>query len=318
MRQAGRCLPEYRAMKEKYSFLEMVQNPELAAEVTLQPIRRFDFDAAILFSDILVVPEGMGQGYRFREEGGIAMSFALNTKADVERLAPEAVVERLQYVRAGLGLCKKALGQRTALIGFAGAPWTLANFMLEGGSAEEFTKAKRLFYSDRALFDALLEKLTLAVTEYLRMQVEAGVDAIQIFESLGGVLAGSDLEAASTQWIKRIISELKSQVPVIVFCRGSHDNWKVVAETGAQVIGVDWTVPLSQVYAQLPSGLGVQGNLDPLLLTTTPEIVARETGKLLNEMRGCRGHIFNLGHGVPPDATLENLGALVTTVREFV
>src|SRR5229473_963488 len=163
MRQAGRALPEYRALKEKYSFLQLVQTPELAAEATLQPIRRFDFDAAILFSDILVVAEGLGQPYQFRDEGGIEMEFLLNSAADIERLEPAAVTDRLQYVAKALALTKSALGGRTALLGFAGSPWTLANFMMEGGSTREFTKAKQLFYADRPLFDRLCEKLSQAV-----------------------------------------------------------------------------------------------------------------------------------------------------------
>ena len=164
MRQAGRALPEYRALKEKHTFLELVQTPELAAEVTLQPIRRFDFDAAILFCDILVVAEGLGQRYQFRDKGGIQMEFLLESAADIDRLEVEAVTERLQYVAKALPLVKSALGGRTALIGFAGSPWTLANFMIEGGGVKEYTKAKALFYSDPPLFARLLEKLTQAVS----------------------------------------------------------------------------------------------------------------------------------------------------------
>src|SRR5207249_598298 len=189
MRQAGRALPEYRALKETHSFLEMVQTPELAAEVTLQPIRRFDFDAAIFFSDILVVSEGLGQRYEFSDRGGIEMEFTLKTAADIDRLEPAAVTDRLQYVAAALSLLRAQLGERTALIGFAGSPWTLANFMLEGGGVKEYSKAKALFYSDPALFRRLLEKITRAVTDFLQMQIAAGVDAVQIFDSLGGVLS---------------------------------------------------------------------------------------------------------------------------------
>jgi uroporphyrinogen decarboxylase len=192
MRQAGRALPEYRTLKQKHTFLELVQTPELAAEVTLQPIRRFDFDAAILFSDILVVAEGMGQRYQFRDRGGIEMEFLLKTAADVGRLEVEAVTERLQYVAKALPLIKSALQGRTALIGFAGAPWTLANFMVEGGGVKEYTKAKALFYSDQPLFTRLLEKLTQAVTRFLQLQIDAGADVVQIFDSLGGVLSEGD------------------------------------------------------------------------------------------------------------------------------
>lgn len=318
MRQAGRVLPEYRELKEKYSFLELVQHPELAAAVTLQPIRRFGFDAAILFSDILVIAEALGQAYRFRDQGGIEMAFALHTARDIERLETAAVSERLQYVAGAVTLAKEALGGRTALIGFAGSPWTLANFMLEGGSAREFTKAKALFYTDRVLFEQLLEKLTVAVTEYLQMQIAAGVDAVQIFDTLGGSLADNSFAAASASWMTRIVRELQGRVPVIVFSKGAHGNWPALAQTGAQVLGLDWNASLAGLRAVLPKKIGLQGNLDPFVLTTTPAVVAAEAGRILEEMRGEKGFIFNLGHGVPPTAKLENIESLVTTVRNFV
>ena len=222
MRQAGRCLPEYRTLKQKYSFLELVQTPELATEVTLQPIRRFDFDAAILFSDILVVAEAMGQGYHFREKGGVEMDFALQSAEDISRLTPEAVTEHLQYVSQALGLIKNELGDKTALLGFCGSPWTLANFMLEGGSAKEYTKAKRLFYTDPSAFALLFEKLTQALVSFLKLQTKAGVDAIQIFDSLAGVLPGNAYESASDNWIRQIVSNLDGEVPVILFPRACY------------------------------------------------------------------------------------------------
>ena len=317
MRQAGRALPEYRVLKQKYTFLEMVQTPDLATEVTLQPIRRFGFDAAILFSDILVVCEGLGQRYEFRDQGGIEMEFLLNSAADVERLEVSALTERLRYVAKALFQIKAALGEKTALLGFAGSPWTLANFMLEGGGVKEYTKAKALFYSEPQLFSRLLEKLAQAVTDYLQLQIDAGVDALQIFDSLGGVLSDGNFVAASAQWMKQIIASLKGQVPVIVFSKGAHGNWQSLAETGAQVIGVDWNVRLSDVRSRLPKNVGVQGNLDPFLLTTTPATVAQETQRILTDMRGQPGHIFNLGHGVPPNGRLENIESLVQTVKEF-
>src|SRR5208283_2332733 len=203
----GRALPEYRELKEKHSFLELIQSPELAAEVTLQPVRRFGFDAAILFSDILVVAEGLGQGYKFRDGGGIQMDFALRTIADIERLDERAVAERLQYVPQALRLVKAALGDRTALLGFAGSPWTLATFMMEGGSAESYTRARDLFHKDRKTFCALMEKLTVAITAYLQMQIHAGVDALQIFDSHGGLLAPADFREASGRWMREIISQ---------------------------------------------------------------------------------------------------------------
>lgn len=315
MRQAGRALPEYRALKEKHTFVELVQTPELAAEVTLQPIRRFDFDAAILFSDILVVAEGMGQRYQFRDRGGIEMDFLIKSAADIDRLQPEAITERLDYVARALPLIKSALTGRTALIGFAGSPWTLANFMIEGGGVKEYTKAKALFYSDHALFSRLLEKLTRAVTDFLHLQIDAGVDAVQIFDSLGGVLSEGNFAPASCRWIKQIIAGLKGRVPVIVFSKGTHGNWDDLVQTGAQVLGMDWNVSLAQAARLLPAEVAVQGNLDPFLLCTTPETVATETRRLLDQMLGRSGHIFNLGHGVPPNARLENIQSLVETIR---
>jgi uroporphyrinogen decarboxylase len=315
MRQAGRCLPEYRALKEKYTFLQLVQTPELAAEVTLQPVRRFDFDAAILFSDILVVAEAMGQGYHFRDKGGIEMEFTLQSAEDIERLQPEAVAERLQYVAQALPLIKDTLGSRTALLGFSGSPWTLANFMLEGGSAKEYTRAKRLLFTEPELFDLLSEKLARAVTSFLQLQIDSGVDAIQIFDSLAGVLPGNAYERASAYWIRQIVSALKGDVPVIVFAKGCHSNWAALVDTGADVLGIDWTIRLADLRTRVPASVGIQGNLDPFLLTTTPQIVAAETRTSLNEMRRRDGYIFNLGHGVPPSAKLENIEALVATIR---
>jgi uroporphyrinogen decarboxylase len=317
MRQAGRALPEYRKLKEKYSFLELVQTPELAAEVTLQPVRRFGFDAAIFFSDILVVSEAMGQGYRFRDKGGIEMEFTLDSAEDIDALDASAVTERLQYVAKALPVIKTELGGRTALLGFAGSPWTLANFMLEGGSAKEYSKAKALYYSDPKLFSRLMEKLTQAVIDFLLLQINAGVDAVQIFDSLGGVLAASAYEAASSRWIEQIIDGLRGRVPVIVFAKGVHSNWGALVRTGAKALGLDWTLHIENVQMRLPDKMAVQGNLDPFVLTTTPEIAARETQSILKAMRGRSGHIFNLGHGVPPNAKLECIESVVTTVRSF-
>ena len=323
MRQAGRALPEYRKLKEKHSFLELVQMPELAAEVTLQPIRRFDFDAAILFSDILVVAEGLGQKYRFDENNGIQMDFALRSAADIARLDANALSERLQYVPRALKLVKNALGDRTALIGFAGSPWTLATFMMEGGRAERYTRALTLFREDRKTYFALAEKLTEATIVYLKMQIAAGVDALQIFDSHGGQLAPTEFQEASGCWMKEIISRLEPQTsspkpPIIIFSPGTHANWDDLLATDANVLGIDWQFSLAQARKLLPGNIGLQGNLAPTLLSdSTPEVVAAETSRLLEDMRGRKGYIFNLGHGVPPAAKLENIAALVGTVRNF-
>lgn len=318
MRQAGRALPEYRKLKEKYNFLQLVQNPELAAEVTLQPVRRFGFDAAILFSDILVIPEAMGQPYRFHDKKGIEMDFAVRTRADIGRLSVERVTKRLQYVNKALRLLRKELGKRTALIGFSGSPWTLATFMMEGGSAKKYTRALALFREDPRAFRALANKLTEAVAEYLKMQIAAGVDAVQIFDSHGGYLSANQFQAASGQWMKQVVSALGGQVPVIVFSLGTHHNWNDLVATGADVLGIDWQFPLREAQNLVPLNVALQGNLAPSLLANgTPDEVVCATSRVLVEMLARPGHIFNLGHGLPPTAKLENIQALVDTVQKF-
>jgi uroporphyrinogen decarboxylase len=315
MRQAGRYLPEYRALKAKSSFLEMVRTPALAAEVTLQPLRRFALDAAILFSDILVIPEALGQGYRFRDAGGIEMEFRLETRAQVDAFAPaDAIPERLRYVADTLALLKKELAGSRALLGFGGSPWTLATYMVEGGSSDEFERIKQLFYTERATFDALLEKITAALIAYFQMQIAAGVDAIQIFDSWGGIIAGPDYEAASLRWIRQIVAALPRDFPVILYAKGTAPHLSDQAFTGIRVLSVDWTNDLAIVRRTLPGNIAVQGNLDPVLLNTTPDIVRHEAGRLLESMRGTVGHIFNLGHGIMPHAKIECMQALVDTV----
>jgi uroporphyrinogen decarboxylase len=315
MRQAGRYLPEYRELKAKSSFLEMVRTPELATEVTLQPLRRFALDAAILFSDILVIPEALGQGYHFRDQGGIAMEYRIDTRAQIDALAPaEAVLEKLNYVAATLERLRRELAGQKALLGFGGSPWTLATYMVEGGSSDDFDRIKVLFYTDRPAFEALLEKLTAALVVYFQMQIRAGADAIQIFDSWGGIIAGADYEAASLKWIRRIIAALPTDFPVILYAKGTAPHVPDQAFSGARVLSLDWTSDLAIVRRALPANVAVQGNLDPVLLNTTPDIVRRETGRLLESMRGASGHIFNLGHGIMPSAKIECVQALVDTV----
>jgi uroporphyrinogen decarboxylase len=317
MRQAGRYLPEYRELKARHSFLEMVRTPELAAEATLQPLRRFALDAAIIFSDILVLPEALGQGYKFREEGGIAMEFRLENRAQLDRLDPARAIARLGYVAQALKLVKTDLKGEKALLGFGGSPWTLATYMVEGGSSENFSRIKELFFTDRAFFNALMEKLTAALIEYFLMQIRAGVDAIQLFDSWGGIIAGQDYEAASLRWMREIIAALPRDFPVILYAKGTATQLTDLAFSGAAVLGVDWTVDLGIVRRLVPDNIALQGNLDPVLLNTTPDIVRRETTRLLENMRGARGHIFNLGHGIMPQAKLECMQALVDTVTQW-
>ena len=278
MRQAGRYLPEYRELKARHGFLSMVRTPELAAEVTLQPLRRFALDAAILFSDILVIPEALGQPYLFRDEGGIAMEFRLDSRALIDGLAAAAAVpERLAYVGEALALVKRQLAGQRALLGFGGSPWTLATYMVEGGSSEDFSRIKALFYTDRPAFDALMTRLTDALAEYFRMQIRSGADAIQVFDSWGGIVAGADYEAASLQWIRRLVAALPPGFPVILFAKGTYPHIAAQARTGVRAISCDWTVDLSAARALLGPSVALQGNLDPVLLNTAPQIVRRET-----------------------------------------
>lgn len=317
MRQAGRYLPEYRALKEKYSFLELAQTPELALEVTMQPLRRFPLDAAILFSDILVIPEALGQGYHFREQGGIAMNYELDSVDKIESLDPSAVEEKLAYVADALKLIKDELAGEKALLGFAGSPWTLATYMVEGGSSKDFKKIKSLFYTDPKAFDQLMSKLTQALIDYLRMQKAAGADAVQIFDSWGGILSGDDYEAASLRWIAEIVSALKEEIPIIIYAKGTIPHLMRQSATGAKAIAVDWTIPIREAANLVPANVAIQGNLDPVILDTSPEIVSRKSNDILQAMADRPGHIFNLGHGILPTARIENMEALVDTVVNF-
>ncbi|HVU24277.1 MAG TPA: uroporphyrinogen decarboxylase [Opitutus sp.] len=326
MRQAGRYLPEYRALKAKSSFLEMVRTPALAAEVTLQPLRRFPgIDAAILFSDILVIPEALGQPYHFRDEGGIAMEFALSTRAQIDALAPaSAIPERLAYVADALVLLKKEIAALPAsdagiraLLGFGGSPWTLATYMVEGGSSQDFSRILALFRSDRATFDALLEKLTAALITYFQLQVRSGADAIQIFDSWGGIVAGPDYEAASLRWIRAVVAALPPGFPVILYAKETAQHHLDQAASGIRVLSVDHTSDLPALARQLAGRCAVQGNLGPAVMTTTPDRVRRDAAALLTAMRGLPGHIFNLGHGITPEAKIECVEALVATVTAW-
>jgi uroporphyrinogen decarboxylase len=315
MRQAGRALPEYRKLKEKYTFLQLAQTPELAAEVTLQPIRRFGFDAAIIFSDILVIPEAMGQGYRFRETGGVEMDTPVRTHSDIEKLSVEAVAEKLSYVTDAIRLVRAELGNDTGLLGFAGSPWTLANFMLDGGSVKTHTGGLKLFREDRGAFELLCEKLSIAITQFLHAQIDAGVDAVQLFDSHGGLLPDNDFHATSGIWMKEIIASLDSRVPVIVFSKGARD-WQSLSQTGADAVGIDHGMSLREARRILPRKVALQGNLPPeCLVDETPDQVSARVAQLLSDMRGRDGYIFNLGHGVLPASRLENVEAILNTIR---
>ncbi len=317
MRQAGRYLPEYRALKEKYSFLEMAKTPELALEVTMQPLRRFALDAAILFSDILVIPEALGQGYHFKDEGGIAMDYALESESQIDALDPSSIDEKLDYVAKALALIKSELGESKMLLGFGGSPWTLATYMLEGGSSKNFEKTKELFYSNRRVFDKLMEKLCSSLVDYFKMQALAGADALQIFDSWGGILSGNDYENASLKWIRLLIDELDNSIPIILYAKGTSPHLEKQAEARPKAIAVDWTIPIINAASIIPVNIAIQGNLDPVILNTTPEIVRAQTLRILEAMKNRAGHVFNLGHGILPTARIENMETMIETVTSF-
>jgi uroporphyrinogen decarboxylase len=317
MRQAGRSLPEYRALKEGYKFTELVQNPELAAEVTLQPIRRFGYDAAVIFSDILVIAEAMGQKYELMEQGGVKMDFELNSKADVDKLDPTRVLDHIGYTPEAIKVTRKELGNERAIIGFAGSPWTLASFMVEGGSSRDNLRSRSMLYNEPKLFHALLEKITEATITYLKAQIEAGADVIQLFDSQGGTLAPNKFWEISGRWMQQIVEELKDEVPTIVFARNVHHNWAKVVQTGANVLGIDWSIDLRETADTIPGDVAVQGNIDPAVLIARPDAAAAEAARICETMRGRDGFIFNLGHGVPPDADIEAIQAVTKTVQNF-
>lgn len=317
MRQAGRYLPEYRALKKKHTFLEMVKTPDLAMEVTLQPMKRFSLDAAIIFSDILIIPEAMGLPFTFRDKGGISMAFAVDTEDKVSALKTSGIAEKLQYVSDALKLTRAELGDEKALIGFGGSPWTLASYMVEGGSSGSYTVIKRMFYARPELFDSLLSKITQALIEYFHAQIKTGIDVIQIFDSWAGVLSEHNYWDASAKYIARIIKSLKGKVPVILYPKGAHTWIKPLKKVDADVIGVDWTIPISRFYDNLGGKCAVQGNLDPALMSTEPEIVKSETVRIVRDFNNRGGHIFNLGHGILPDARIECMEALVEAVQTY-
>jgi uroporphyrinogen decarboxylase len=312
MRQAGRYLPEYRALKQKHSFVEMVRTPTLAAEVTLQPLRRFPLDAAIIFSDILIVPEAMGQPYRFKEEGGIAMEYTLDSADKIAQLDENHVAENLNYLGDALGIVRQELGGKTALLGFAGAPWTLAAYMVEGGSPAHSPAIARLAQNEPGQFEKLMRKLTRAVTECLRLQVAAGADAVQIFDSWGALCPAEHYEKWSLSWIKEIIAALPPKTPVIFFAKGMAQHATALQATGAKVLSLDQSVDLAAFRRAHPN-IATQGNLEPELLAGEPDQVRTATSELLRLVTG-PGHIVNLGHGITPQAKIECVAALVETV----
>ena len=316
MRQAGRYLPEYRALRERHSFLELVKTPELAVEVALQPMRRFALDAAIVFSDILITPEALGQPYHFRDAGGIGMAFRLESAADIQRLAPpEGIAERLAYLPEALRQLRAELGPDRALLGFAGCPWTLACYMAEGGSAHPFTRIHALRKAEPVAFGQLMETLSAAATELCRLQLRAGADAVQLFDSHGADCAPADYEACSLRWNRDIIRELQPEGRVIFYAKGVGSQVRALASLGADALSLDETVDLAAFREAAPEVPCLQGNLDPRMPEGEPEAIAEATRRLRGALGG-RGHILNLGHGITPQARVETVEALVRAATE--
>lgn len=314
MRQAGRYLPEYRELKKKHNFITMVQTPEIAAEVTLQPIERFSLDAAIIFSDILVIPEALGQGYHFRDTGGIGMDYRLDSHKKISALDGNYIAEKLSYVASSISLTRSHIGAEKALIGFSGSPWTLACYMVEGGSCKEFTEIKRLAWNQPEQFESLMNTLTEAIVEYLHLQIDAGADAIQIFDSWAALCPLAHYENWSLSWIRKIINSLDNRVPVILFAKGMTDKAEKLSSTGATALSIDWTVDLNEIRRHVHRKIALQGNLDPAVLTTTPEITRLESRRILDENSNQPGFIFNLGHGMLPNAKIDCVEAMIKEV----
>ena len=323
MRQAGRYLPEYRKIRQQAgSFMSLCTNPELACEVTLQPLRRFPLDAAILFSDILTIPDAMGLGLYFSEGEGPKFERTIESQASVDALPRPDPCLSLAYVMDAVSLIRRELDGDVPLIGFSGSPWTLATYMVEGGSSKNFGKIKAMIYDQPATAHALLAKLADSVTDYLNAQIEAGVQAVQIFDSWGGALSESTFNDFSLQYVQRIVAGLNpapdgSRVPVIVFCKGCNGHLEGIADTGCQGLGVDWTISLSETRARVGDRVAIQGNMDPAILLASPDVIRAEVEKTLASFGHGNGHIFNLGHGITPDVKPEHLGVLVDAVAEL-
>ena len=317
MRQAGRYLPEYRKLKEKHGFLTMVKTPELSSQVTLQPLERFKLDAAILFCDILVIPEAMGQCYNFREGGGIAMDYALESDKCIKKLDTSEICGRLSYVSESLELLRMELGNAKALLGFAGSPWTLACYMIEGGSRDGFPKAVEWAKNNSYAFNQLMEKLTSAISEYLKMQIKCGVDAVQIFDSWQSLCPTENAWDWSIKWIYQIAENLNSEIPLILYAKSSSERIELLRRSGADGLSLSQDVDLPSLRKTLPSDYLLQGNLPPELLETDFKTVREKTTQFLLSMKGDKSHILNLGHGIRPQAKIECMEALAGTVSEF-
>lgn len=317
MRQAGRYLPEYRSVRDRHDFLTMVRTPELAAEVTLQPIDIFGFDAAILFSDIMTIPEAMGMHLEMVESRGPVLHDPVRTSARVDALGSPDPEDELRYVIDGVRACREAIGDRVPLIGFSGSPWTLFVYMVEGSGSKNFVHAKSMMYREPALARRLLDKISDAVADYLTAQARAGADALQIFDTWGGILTPSDYREFSLSYMARIAERLRPLgVPVILFSKDCMHSAEAIAAAGGDVVGVDWRADIGDVRRRVGNAVALQGNMDPTILFSTPERVRRGVADVLGSYGDGPGHIFNLGHGVLPETPVENVRAFVDAVAE--
>jgi uroporphyrinogen decarboxylase len=323
MRQAGRYLPEYRELRATVDgFMGLCQNPELACEVTLQPLRRFDLDAAILFSDILTIPDAMGLGLYFENNEGPKFKNPVRTEADVKKLFVPDPSKELNYVIETVRKIKKELSHKTPLIGFAGSPWTIATYMIEGGSTKSFSIIKKMMYQSPELLHQVLSVLAKSVAVYLNAQIEAGVDTVMIFDTWGGVLTPETYELFSLNYMKQIVDELKKthdgrRIPNILFTKQASQWLEVMASSGCDALGVDWTIDIGEARARVGNQVALQGNLDPAVLNASPEVIRESVKTILESFGDHPGHVFNLGHGITPDIPFENVKVMVDAVHEF-
>jgi uroporphyrinogen decarboxylase len=316
MRQAGRYMAEYRALRKDHTLLELCKAPELATEVTLQPVRALGVDAAILFADILLPLEPMGAPFEFAAGEGPVVHEPVRTKADVERLRPFEPEEGLGYVLQAIRLIRRELEGQTPLIGFAGAPFTLASYLVEGGKSQNYATTKRMMYGEPAVWRLLMEKLSEVVRRYLRAQIEAGAQAVQLFDSWVGQLSPTDYVEFVQPHVRHILKDVEQAgVPVIHFGTGTASLLEAQRDAGGTVIGVDWRTPLDGAWQRLGAGVAVQGNLDPLLLFAPRELLEKRVDLVLEHAGGRRGHVFNLGHGILPETPVDSVKHVVDYVH---
>lgn len=323
MRQAGRYLPEYRKLREQAgSFLNLCQNPELACEVTLQPLRRFDLDAAILFSDILTIPEAMGLGLHFVDGSGPHFHHPVRSPEAIAKLAVPDMADDLGYVSDAVRLIRRELDGKTPLIGFAGSPWTLATYMVEGGPSKTYQHIKALLYNEPQAMHQLLDVLARSVSAYLNAQIAAGAQAVQIFDTWGGVLTPPAYREFSLRYMSAIVAQIQpapdgSDVPVILFTKGGGAWLEAIADSGCHAIGLDWTIDMGEARRRVGDRVALQGNLDPALLYARPDIIHQHVAGTIDSFGGGPGHVFNLGHGVTPQVDPNHVAALVNAVHEY-